>query len=163
MGIVLLGLALVAGIVLIPFGLPGTWVMLLAALVYNLLAPTAPFGWMTIVGVIVLAVVGEGIEFWLTAHYTRKFGGSRRAGWGAVIGGLVGAIVGLPVPVIGSILGAFAGAFVGAFALEATAGDGHGAAARAATGAVIGRAVSAAAKVAVGCVIAAWLLAVALV
>ena len=51
--------------------------------------------------------------------------------------------------------------FIGAFALEATSGTGHGVAARAATGAVVGRAVAAAAKVAIGCVIAAWLLVVA--
>ena len=157
MEVVLLGLVLVAGIALIPFGLPGTWLMLLAALVYNWLTPTAPFGWVTIVGVAALAIVGEVIELVLSARYTKKYGGSRRAGWGAVLGGLVGAIVGVPIPILGSIVGAFAGAFVGAYVLEATAGTTHGAAARAAKGAVIGRAIAAAAKVAIGCVMAAWL------
>ena len=112
MEIVLLALALVAGIVLIPFGLPGTWLMLLAGLVYNWLAPTAPFGWITIVSVAALAIVGEVIELWLSARYTRQYGGSRRAGWGAVLGGIVGAIVGLPVPLFGSILGAFWGGLI---------------------------------------------------
>ena len=162
MPVVLLGLALVAGIVIIPFGLPGTWLMLLAGLVYNWLAPVAPFGWITIVGVAALAVTGEVIEFAVSAKYTQKYGGSKRAMWGAVLGGLVGAIVGLPIPVLGSVLGAFVGAFVGAYALEATSGAGHGVAARAATGAVIGRAVAAAVKVAIGFAMAVWLLVAAL-
>ena len=43
MSILLLGLALVAGIVIIPLGLPGIWLMLLAGLLYNWMAPVAPF------------------------------------------------------------------------------------------------------------------------
>ena len=71
---------------------------------------------------IVLALIGELLEFSLTAKYTRKYGGSRRASWGAIIGGMIGAFIGVPVPIVGPVLGAFAGAFVGAFVGEYSRG-----------------------------------------
>jgi uncharacterized protein YqgC (DUF456 family) len=150
--VALLGLSLI----MIPFGLPGTWIMAGTALGYSLLVPNS-IGTFTVVCVTVLALVGELIEFTLTARYTRKYGGSRRASWGAVIGGMVGAFMGVPVPIVGSIVGAFAGAFVGAFVAELTRGN-AGTAAKVATGALIGRAVAAAMKVGIGMGMAAWIL-----
>ena len=161
MEIVLLAAALLGGLVLIPFGLPGTWVMLASAVAFNLLVTPPRIGVITFVAIIALSVLGEALEITFMAKYTKRYGGSKRAAWGAVIGGLVGALVGVPVPIVGSIVGAFAGAFVGAYAFEAMANTGHAESARAATGAVIGRAVGAAAKVLIGCVIAAWVLAAA--
>jgi uncharacterized protein YqgC (DUF456 family) len=82
-----------------------------------------------------------------------KYGGSRRAGWGALIGGIVGAIVGVPVPVLGSIIGAFVGSFVGAALFEYTRERHAGIAVRAGWGAMLGRAAAAGVKIAVGLVI----------
>ena len=162
MDIVLLALALLGGLLLIPFALPGTWVMIVAAFIFNLMATPAPFGAVTFAAIVALALLGEALEVVFMSKYARKYGGSRRAAWGAVIGGLVGALVGVPSPIVGSIVGAFAGAFLGAYALEALSQQGHGPAVRAATGAVIGRVVGAAAKVMLGCAIAAWVLVAAL-
>ena len=39
---------------------------------------------------------------WIGFHFARRYGGSKRAGWGALAGGLIGAVVGVPVPIIGS-------------------------------------------------------------
>ena len=155
MNVILLALILLLGLAMIPFGLPGTWIIAAAALGYSILVPHS-IGTFTIVCLAVLAFVGEAIEWVLTARYTKKYGGSRRASWGAVIGGMVGAVIGVPVPIIGPVIGAFVGAFVGAFAFELTAGTGGGAATRVATGALIGRAMAAAAKVGIGMAMAAW-------
>src|SRR5207245_2736480 len=104
---------LLVGLVLIPFGLPGTWIIAAAALGYQLLVPGS-ISIITVFAVIVLALIGEVLEFSLTTKYTKKYGGSRRASWGAVIGGMIGAFIGVPVPIVGPVLGAFAGAFAGA-------------------------------------------------
>lgn len=157
MEVILLAVIMALSLFIIPLGLPGTWVMLAAGVGYSLLVPGS-ISWFTLVMVTIIAVVAEIFEFTLTGTYAKKYGGSRRASWGAIIGGTVGAIVGVPVPIIGSIIGAFAGAFLGALVAEYSRGSGAQASTRVATGALIGRAVAAAMKVAAGLVIAAWLL-----
>ncbi len=162
MAILILIAVLLLALFMIPFGMPGTLVMFAAALSYKLLVPTGGIGWTTVVIVGVLMLIAEGLEWSLSARYARKYGGSRRAEWGAVLGGMVGAFVGVPVPVVGPILGAFAGAFVGAFVLELSRGS-HGAVAtKVATGALLGRVVAAAVKVAIGLVIAVWMVVAAI-
>ena len=120
MDLILFALALLASLLIIPLGLPGTWLMIVSAIGLNLLTGDTRIGTVSLIGVSVLAIVGELLEFSLTGRYTRKYGGSRRAGWGAIIGGMVGAIMGVPVPLIGSMIGAFLGAFVGALVFEYT-------------------------------------------
>src|SRR6185503_6369347 len=100
-----------------------------------------------------LAVVGEVIESWLGFRYAKKYGGSSRSGWGALLGGIVGAIVGVPVPVIGSIIGAFVGSFLGAVLFEFSYSRKTSTAVRAGWGSVVGRAAAAAMKMAIGLVI----------
>jgi len=154
--------AIVLGLIMIPFGMPGTLVMFAAALCYHLLVPGGGIGLMTVIGVGVLMAVAEGLEWVLTSRFTKKYGGSRRAGWGAIIGGMVGAFMGVPIPIIGSIIGAFAGAFIGAFVFEWSREQNHGVATRVAWGALIGRVVAAAIKVAIGLAMAAWMIGVVL-
>lgn len=157
MELLVLALILLASLFLVPLGLPGTWVMIAAAMGYGYVAGEG-IGFPTLVVIFALAVVGEVIEFTLAARYTRKYGGSRRAGWGAIIGGIIGAIVGVPVPIIGSVIGAFAGAFLGALVAERTRGATTTDATRVATGALLGRAAAVAAKSAIGVAIAALIL-----
>lgn len=156
MSVIILIVVLVGAMMLIPLGLPGTWVMVGAALVYDI-AVQGGIGTVTVAGTAVLALIGELLEFSLAARYTRRYGGSRRAGWGAILGGLVGAFVGVPVPVIGPVIGAFLGAFLGALAAEWTVRGDHRAATRVATGALLGRVAAAAMKVALGMVMAVWI------
>lgn len=158
MELLLLAIILIVGLILIPLGLPGTWVIVAAAAGYNYATGTEAIGGTTIIAMLVLAVIGEVIEFTLAARYTRQYGGSRRAGWGAILGGLVGAIVGVPVPVIGSVIGAFIGSFVGALLAEWSRGTETRAAARVATGAFLGRVFATAAKVGIGFAMAVWIL-----
>ena len=162
MEVLLFAAVLLLSLFLIPLGLPGAWIMLGAAIGYDALVKGDPIGWGTIVATGVLAVIAEIFEFSLSARYTKRYGGSRRAGWGAIIGGIIGAIVGVPVPIIGSVIGAFAGSFIGALIAEYTRREATaGTATRVATGALIGRVVAAAMKTGIGVVIAAWLVAAA--
>jgi uncharacterized protein YqgC (DUF456 family) len=104
--------------------------------------------------VLALALVGELIESWLGFRFAKRYGGSSRSGWGALIGGIVGAIIGVPIPVIGSVIGAFLGSFIGAALFEYSASRQLGVATRAGWGSVVGRAAAAAVKIALGLVIA---------
>lgn len=157
MAALVLGLIMLVSLFIIPLGLPGTWVMIAAAVGYSILLP-GTISTFTLIGTTAIAVVAEVLEFTLAGKYTRKHGGSRRAGWGAIIGGTVGAFAGVPVPLLGPIIGGFAGAFIGALLAEYSRGSGVQASTKVATGALVGRAVAAALKVAAGVVIAVWLM-----
>ena len=120
MAIPLLILAQVAGLLLIPFGLPGIWLQVLSLGAFAWATGFREVGWAPLTVVVVLAVAAEVAEFTLGGKYAARYGGSRRAAWGAILGGLVGAVLGVPVPIVGSVIGAFVGSFVGAALLEMT-------------------------------------------
>jgi uncharacterized protein YqgC (DUF456 family) len=157
MALLILACVILLSLVLIVLGLPGLWIMVASAVTYNLVVPGEPIGWLTLVIVAVLALVAELLEFSLTGKYARKYGGSRRAGWGAILGGIVGAMVGIPVPIIGSVIGAFVGSFLGALIAEFTGGSSAGDATRVAKGALIGRVMSTALKIGIGFTIGVWI------
>ena len=144
----------VIGLCLIPLGLPGLWVMVGGILAYGWLTDFRSVGVAMIAIVLALAFLGEIIESWVGFRYAKRYGGSSRSGWGALIGGLVGAVIGVPVAVIGSVIGAFLGSFIGAALFEYTYSRHVGVATRAGWGAVVGRAAAAALKIAIGMVIA---------
>jgi uncharacterized protein YqgC (DUF456 family) len=154
LAILLLASCSLAGLLLIPLGLPGLWVMVAGILAYGWLTGFRTVGVGTIGLVLGLALLGEILEAWVGFRSARRYGGSRRAGWGALVGGLVGAAVGVPVPVIGSVIGAFVGSFAGAALFELSASRRVDTAVGAGWGAVVGRAVAAALKIALGLVIA---------
>jgi uncharacterized protein YqgC (DUF456 family) len=154
LAIVILATAIVVGLFLIPLGLPGLWVMVGGILAYGWLTDFRSIGVAAIAIVLGIAFLGEIIESWLGFRFAKRYGGSGRSGWGALIGGLVGAVIGVPIPVIGSVIGAFLGSFIGAALFEYSASRQLGVAGRAGWGAVVGRAAAAAAKVALGVVIA---------
>ncbi len=164
MAILILVAILLLSLLMVPLGMPGLLVMVAAAVGYKLLVPNGGVGWFSVGIVAALAFFAEAAEWTLSARYAKRYGGSRRAEWGAIIGGMIGAFVGIPVPVlfVGPILGAFAGSFIGAFAAELSRGSEGRAATRVATGALVGRVVAAALKVAIGVAIAAWILVAAL-
>jgi len=162
MPLIVLALVIIVSEVLIVLGLPGLWIMVATAVTYNLIVPGDPIGWFTLVAVGVLALVAELLEFTMAGKYARKYGGSRRAGWGAIIGGMIGAFVGVPVPIIGPVICAFVGSFLGALVAELTAGSGARDATRVAKGALIGRVVSTVLKVGIGFTIGIWIFIAAL-
>ena len=150
----LLAVICLGALCLVALGLPGLWVMVLAVLGYGAITHFATVGWGTIITVFTLAGLGELIEFWLGYGLTRKYGGSKRAGWGALLGGIVGAAIGVPVPVIGSVIGALVGSFAGAALFEYTATWHTHTALRVGWGAFLGRVAANTAKMAIGLVMA---------
>src|SRR4029079_14113959 len=157
MALVLLTAVLVLSLILIALGLPGLWVMIVSAVVYNIVLGATPIGWFTIVCVGILAAIAEIIEWTLSGKYARKYGGSRRAAWGAVIRGKLGAILGFPLPIVGPLIGAFARSFIGALVGEVSAGGTHREATRVAWCALVGRVAATAIKMAIGAAIASWI------
>ena len=155
MELLILALVLVVSLVMIPLGLPGLWVIIASAFAYRILVP-GTIGVMTLAGIVIVGIIAEVFEFTLAGQYARKYGGSRRASWGAIIGGTIGAIIGVPVPIVGPIVGGLAGAFAGALFAEMSRGKEAGNAPRIAMGAMIGRAVAAVMKTGVGVVVAVW-------
>lgn len=156
LALLLLFATLAVGLVMVPLGFPGLWVMLGATFVYWLSVPTGAVGTTTVVVAGALVVAAEVVEFAVAGRYARLYGGSRRASWGAIVGGLVGAVVGVPVPVVGSLVGAFAGAFGGALVAEMTVPrERRGEPVQVAKGALVGRVVAAALKVGFGVAILA--------
>jgi uncharacterized protein YqgC (DUF456 family) len=153
LAMVILAAAILAGLFLIPLGLPGLWVMVGGILIYGWLTDFRSLSVALIAIVLGIAFLGEIIESWLGFRFAKRYGGSSRSGWGALVGGLVGAIVGVPIPIIGSVLGAFLGSFIGAAVFEYTASRQLNVATRAGWGSVVGRAAAAAMKIALGLVI----------
>ncbi|MFO8152942.1 DUF456 domain-containing protein [Thioalkalivibrio sp.] len=142
------------------FGLPGTWLMILAAAATDWwLADTAMFGWPVLLTAIMLATLGEILEFFLSAAGSRGAGGTRRAAALAIAGGIVGAIAGtaFPVPLLGTLIGASLGAFAGSLLGDLWAGRPVLHSIEAGRGAAAGRFWGTVAKVVVGGVIVATL------
>ena len=160
--ILLLIAAGLVGLILIPFGLPGLWVLLLGILGYGYLTDfqTIPVWFMGLA--IGLCFLGEILESWIGFRFARRYGGSRRAGWGALVGGLIGAIVGVPIPIIGSVIGGFVGAFLGAALFEYSRARHAEGSVKAGWGAVLGRAAAAALKMGIGIVMLVWAMFLAL-
>lgn len=151
--VLVLVLAGLLGLVLIPFGLPGLWLILIGILTYGWLTNFATLNPWFIGLATGVALLGEVLESWIGFRFARRYGGSSRAGWGALVGGLIGAIVGVPVPIVGSVVGGFVGAFIGAALFEYTQARHSGGAVKAGWGAVLGRAAAAAVKMALGIVL----------
>lgn len=154
-------LIILGGLVALPLtalGLPGLWAYLAAVGLWKIVNEAAPISWTVILVAFAVAAIAEVIEFTLASRYATKYGGSRRAGWGAIIGGIAGAIVGVPIPIVGSVIGSFVGAFAGAMIGELSVHGRHGDAGRAAWGALVGRVMAMAVKVALTVVVMVILL-----
>jgi uncharacterized protein YqgC (DUF456 family) len=109
------------GIALAALQLPGTWLILLAAVGYDALHDWNRIGWKWLAALGVVALVAEALELLASAVVAKKAGASRRAAIGALVGGLAGMLLfSIPVPVIGTIIGGLVGCFVGALAMELT-------------------------------------------
>jgi uncharacterized protein len=135
----------------IPLGLPGTWLQVIAAAV-AIWAIGDQLGGLLVL--VMLAVAGEIAEMLSGQWGARRFGGSPRAAWGALIGGFAGLFVGTPVPLVGSLVMSFVGTFAGAIIGEMSGRRRIAPELRVGLGAVLGRALGIAAKLGVGFVIA---------
>lgn len=113
-------------LMLVLFGLPGNWLMVLS---------TSLFAWWTwdqgvfsggtLIAIAVLAAVGELIEFLGGMVGARKAGASWRASLAGILGALIGAFAGtilFPVLVVGTIVGACLGVGLAVWIVETSRG-----------------------------------------
>ncbi len=114
---VLLFAAMIGGIVSIPFGFPGTIIILASIFIYALVTHfAAGIGVPFFIILCVLTLIAETADNWLSAAGARRYGASTGSIWLSFIGGVGGAIlIGGPLSLIFGPLGPIAGGFVGAF------------------------------------------------
>jgi uncharacterized protein len=165
-GLVLVNLLWLAASIV---GLPGTWLMAVTTLGFVWWTWDAAAGWASqpiglpvMIALVVLAVIGEIVEFVAGMAGARRAGASVWGAIGALIGSIVGAVVGtftIPLPIVGSLLGACGGAAAGAWLVETSRGRPPDQAAAVGTSAAIGRLQGTLAKLGIGVVM--WLLIVA--
>lgn len=115
------------------FGAPGNWLMILAVIGWMVFGPEGyQVGWLVLTILMILAGLGELVEFGASVFGTKKLGGTNRGATcsvvGSIVGGIAGAFLGIPFPVplvgslIGSLLFAGIGAWIGASLGERWAG-----------------------------------------
>jgi uncharacterized protein YqgC (DUF456 family) len=159
---VALVLACLLGTALTALRLPGTWLILVCALLY-----AWHEGWPAGTGLLLgllcgAAVIGEIVEMLASLILARRGGASRYASWGGVAGGVLGAIFLsflIPVFPIGTMAGALMGCFLGAAAVELAARRQLAQGTRVGFMSAIGFAIGMAAKVGLVVVMSAILLA----
>lgn len=111
-------------------GLPGTPLVLAAAIGHRLYFGAASINNVVLIALVVLTVVSLLFDFLSTALGAKKFGATWRGAVGAVLGGVIGLFFSLP--------GIILGPFLGAMLFEMIGDKEFKAAAKAGTGAVIG-------------------------
>lgn len=112
-------LLLVAANFSILVSLPGGWVALGLAALFDVFTGFGTIGWMWLGVFAGLLVLGEIVESLLGLVYVSKKGATRWGMVGGFVGGFGGAIAGSgAVPVLGTLVGGLAGAFGGAVAGE---------------------------------------------
>ncbi len=126
----LVTLAALVGLIAAVLGLPGTWLMVVIAILLASITAGESFvhvSWLGVIALVVLAGIGELIEFIAGSAGVGQQGGTKRSAWYALVGSMVGAVAGLfislpiPVPVISQLIssvlfgamGAAAGAVIG--------------------------------------------------
>ena len=113
---ILFWIVLIAGVAVTPIGFPGTFIIAVSVLIFDILTDFEGFNSALIFFLFALAILMEILEASLSGYMAKRFGGSKFAIIGAIAGGLIGAIWGTMIfPVVGTLLGAFIGAFSGAF------------------------------------------------
>lgn len=147
---VLLVIFLVAALAVIPFGLPGTFLIVLSALVYAWATEFAEVTWATLALLLASALFAEGVEAAAGIMGAKRYGSGNMGVLASIAGGIVGAILGAPLFFgLGAIPGALIGAFTAAVLAEVVRGRSLHEALRAGWGTFLGRVAGTAVKGAV--------------
>ena len=148
---ILLTILAIAGLLTIPFGLPGTFIILISAFLYALATHFTIITWQTLLILTVAALLAEAAEAAAGVIGGKRYGSGGAGVVLAPIGGFAGAIVGAPFLFgLGAVLGALAGAFLGAVLAEILRGRPFGEALTAGWGTFLGRLAGTVIKTAVG-------------
>src|SRR6056297_3526269 len=112
-------LIILAGVLLLPVGIPGNFIASFIVLFYYLLDSSNTFTLWHFFLLLALAILCELVDYLSGVWGARKYGSSKKGLFGALIGTIIGAIFGSAVfPFIGSLIGAFVGMFLGTIFLE---------------------------------------------
>ena len=156
LGYFLLICGMLAGLLMIPFGLPGVGFILMCTVIYSLATRfDAAVSFNLLIVFCVLTLVAETADNWLMALGARKYGASRVAVWlsfvGAILGSvLLGPLLSFGMGVLGPFIGAFAGSFLIVFLYEYSRKKGAKEALRAGWGTFLGRTAGIVLKMAIG-------------
>ena len=151
-------------------GLPGTWIMLLTAILAEWIvgddwATGEMYSWWTLGAAGIFCILAEVAEMSAGGAGAAAAGASKRAIAGGVGGGILGAIVGtilIPIPIVGTILGGAIGAGAAAMGMELSLHRElrHSTSVLAVgSGAAVGRLVATIVKGAIACIVAGILIA----
>jgi uncharacterized protein YqgC (DUF456 family) len=112
---------------LVVFGLPGNWLIVISTCLFAWWRmDNNVFSIYTLVAIVVLAVLGELVEFTAGMMGARKSGASWKGSIAALFGAVAGAIAGtfmIPLPFFGTILGACLGAGLLVWGMEVSRGE----------------------------------------
>lgn len=118
--IILLFLLLAGCAGLTILGLPGNWAILIVTLLFTMFVPPAAgiiIGAPILIGMLILAIIGEVLEFALAAAGLSK-GASPRGAFLALVGSIIGSFFGAGIlsflPIIGTVIGLIFGGALGA-------------------------------------------------
>ena len=104
-----------SGLVLSSFSVSGTWLVLAAASAAHFLVDAGSFpGWPALAGMLCVCIAIDSAEWFAASWGVRRRGGSRAAGWMALLGSLGGMLLGsllVPIPLVGGLIGMLAGSF----------------------------------------------------
>ncbi|MBS0187508.1 MAG: DUF456 family protein [Planctomycetes bacterium] len=144
------------GLVLSLLTLPGIWLPIVVALLFQWVRPDT-FPWSAIGVACAVGILAELLELVASAAGAARAGGTKRAAAGAIVGTVVGAVAGSLIPLfpISTILGAVAGAGIGAGLMDRSrVGRSWKESANVATGAAAARGIAIVLKGVFGAIIA---------
>lgn len=146
--ICLLGVVLVLNV----FGLPANWIILCLAFLWKLANPEAANLGSTFWAILILlALCGELLEFFLQIIKAKRYGSSSSGTVAGMIGAILGAIFMAPLFWgIGALIGALLGAWAGCYIMEIMRGRPAREALDAAFGAMLGRFLGTVCKIGIG-------------
>lgn len=105
------------GLLLSALTFSGTWLILLAALITYFSSGDPTLG--TLITFLLLCILTEVLEALAGFWGVQKRGGSKRAGFSALVGGLLGTLIGSAIlPILGTLIGMLLGSFALAYTTE---------------------------------------------
>lgn len=118
-GLTIFILVLFVGIFSIIFGIPGTVIILIDAILYATFTGFDKIGIKVLLLLLVISLLAEALDFALGMAGAARFGTSRKGIWVSVIGGFIGAIIMTPILYgFGTIVGSFLGGYTGILITE---------------------------------------------
>lgn len=133
------------------FNLPANWLILLGLFVWEWAHPEMAAGWGFFGLLFGICLAGEVVEFAVQYWGARRFGGTNRGAWAAVVGAIAGGIFGAAFFFgLGAIPGSLIGAFAASLLVEKAQGRSFDEARHAAMGAMWSKVFGTVAKIGLG-------------